>query len=378
MNKPLSIILFGLIIYGDYFAQPKLFGYKISGNCDIISDVFLIHDGFILDSATSISGTYRFEYNEDGKLKRDINFITFVIRDSITGRVKRIPGYRDYFYNERGDVDSVKSGRWNDTSGLDEDGYRIDYTFDNKGNLLSKTYSSNGAAYRHEENSYDSSGNLILNKMIQYDTTYNIWEYDSLNRLTLSKSFRLSGLPNNIEQYVYQYDSSGNVNCIFQSTDYDTIYHNEFEYYLEFDESGKLVYEIMYREFHPSDSTWLDSIEIFFDYDEYGKILRMGESAWFRYNADGNLDTLVNLHTVISGYLASRATLIDSYGNTITLPEFYLFENYFYYSTLVTGIEGNKVNEMSFTLSENYPNPFNPTTTITYTLPKSSIVTLKV
>ncbi|MGE5846469.1 MAG: hypothetical protein ACM34O_07085, partial [Ignavibacteria bacterium] len=73
MNKPLSIILFGLIIYGDYFAQPKLFGYKISGNCDIISDVFLIHDGFILDSATSISGTYRFEYNEDGKLKRDIN-----------------------------------------------------------------------------------------------------------------------------------------------------------------------------------------------------------------------------------------------------------------------------------------------------------------
>ena len=79
MIKMISIILLGLILCPNYYAQQKIFGYKISGNGDIVSDVFRIQDGFVLDSAnvSNNNKTYKFEYDKSGRLKRDINFITY-------------------------------------------------------------------------------------------------------------------------------------------------------------------------------------------------------------------------------------------------------------------------------------------------------------
>jgi photosystem II stability/assembly factor-like uncharacterized protein len=47
-------------------------------------------------------------------------------------------------------------------------------------------------------------------------------------------------------------------------------------------------------------------------------------------------------------------------------------------SQVVTGIEDESLTPINYSISQNYPNPFNPSTTIDYSIPKSSFVNLSV
>ncbi|MEJ2617082.1 MAG: T9SS type A sorting domain-containing protein [Ignavibacteriaceae bacterium] len=241
--------------------------------------------------------------------------------------------------------------------------------------LFSKTTSSGSVVSSTDKYSYDSAGNLtsIQTTSNGLDTAYVIREYDSLNRLTMIKNI-INGMPIG-DQFTYHYDTSGNVNCLFQ-IGYTGKMSSNYNYILKFNESEKVTDEIALSMFR-SDSTWGDTLDIIFNYDEYGRIIQMGQYTWFHYNTDGNLDSMVNTHTNLSGYLANKGTFVDSYGNSITLP-YYDGINHFYYSRFITGIKKDKSNIKTFTLSQNYPNPFNPTTTINYSIPKVGFVTLKV
>jgi hypothetical protein len=375
MQRVILAILLGMVLYPLCFAQQKMYGYKYSGKGDILSDCFFIQNGFFLDSVVSVSGnkTYSFEYNEQGKLKRDINFYTFDTLVTQNGRPRFIhePGSRDYYYAVGGDIDSVGYGHWTNNVWVNDfSGFKYHYSSDGK--IASVIYSDKDSVTRVDQNSYDSTGNLILNRVISsVDTTFNSREYDSLNRVTLRKIYYSENSSNYpyITQYIYQYDSSGNINCTYTVISNGDSVLGGWNYSFQFDSTGKAVDEIFVAA--PG-----DTLDIAFNYDGSGRILKMGTVVWFHYNTDGNLDSLANVHSVFCGYLGNTATVLDSYGNTISMQISGVYN--FYYSQKVTGVKTSKVNNRTFALSQNYPNPFNPATTITYKLPAAGWVTLKV
>ncbi|MEJ2617083.1 MAG: hypothetical protein P8Z35_19175 [Ignavibacteriaceae bacterium] len=118
MIRIISIILIGLFSCSYSYSQTETFGYRNS--CGTVSSVFLIKEGFVLDRANSNNHIFRFEYNQEGKLSRDINIITFPSVVTVDGRQKLIfiPGCRDFYYNEKEEVDSMVATGWDDSLGV--------------------------------------------------------------------------------------------------------------------------------------------------------------------------------------------------------------------------------------------------------------------
>lgn len=375
MKKIIWVAVSGLISCVSAYGQQKSFGYRVSGKADIISNVFVIQSGFVLDSATNGVGTntttYRFEYDNKGRLKRDINFWTVPVQ---VGRFTVYkPGYRDYFYNERGDVDSVAQGHWNDTAWVsDPYRYGIDYSYDSDGRVLSKVYTPIGS--ESDKYGYDAFGNPVSDSLMlpsNADTTWTTRSYDLQNRLILSNSGHTRS--SHSDRYIYRYDSAGNVNYLIQSINSGTI-SNASNAYVTFDEFGRVTSENR-SDLFASDSTWMWYLQTLFSYDDNGRIVKMGDYRWFHYDGEGNLDTLAELHGISS--IIAGAVLIDSYGNNIVMPSYDGY-TYFHYSKIVTGIKPGEVQGGTLNLSQNYPNPFNPTTTIRFSIPMGGRATLKI
>jgi len=370
--KVISLFLLGLLCCAVGYGQQKSFGYRISGAGAIFSNACLVHEGFVLDSASYILDpghpqtyqSYRFAYDQQGKLVSDSNlsYRSDPYTDSHGHTLYRIrPRRSQYFYNEKGAVDAISYAYWIDSLWVsDSTSCKIRYSTD--GHVSSRVYSSPMGSFRSELYSYDASGNPILDVVIipGRDTNFTRRQFDAQNRLTF---FRSTIGPDSLifTQTLYRYDTSGNIHSTNQQSNVGTL-TNVADDFFTFDESGRVTKQSESTYFNPADSAWEFYYDSFFSYDSYGKMVKYGDYVWFVYDANGNLDTLVNTHVP-----SFAAEIVDTYGNVITLPDYSGTTSYFY-QALVTGIEKHEGPDKSFVLFQNYPNPFNPSTTIEYTM----------
>ena len=236
--------------------------------------------------------------------------------------------------------------RWRDSNWVNYQRYI--YTYDSKNNLIEEIYQewdvSNWLNKWKGTYTYDSNNNLIEELGQDWDgsnwvdSSRNTYTYDSNNNL--------------IEELGQNWDGSNWVNYGKETYTYDS--------------NNNLIEEI---EQEWDGSNWVNSWKYTHTYDSNNNLIEKITQYWIGSN-------WVNLFKYINTY-DSNNNLIESL-NQIWDGSNWVNTHRSLYSHSPTDVEEIPGEIKTYSLSNNYPNPFNPSTTIKYQIPKSGLVTLKV